>query len=92
MLTLNTTITRAPSMVSTEIEDSVVMLDVDLGRYFELNAVASVIWALAEQPCTIAQIHAKLTDEFAVDPDRCERDIIMFITDMIDRKVIIVVN
>ena len=85
VLTLATTISRAPSMIATDVEDSIVMLDVELGRYLELNVVASSIWLLLESPCTITQIRDGLLAQFDVSPEQCEQQLLRFLSDMVER-------
>ncbi len=76
-------------MIAADVEDSIVMLNVELGSYFELNTVASAIWTLAEHPCTVAEIHASLLEQFDVEPEQCKRETMNFLNDMIARGILI---
>lgn len=85
---LNARLIRADGMIEAEAGGETVMMDVELGKYFGLNAVASYIWSLIDQPQTIAELREAVCREFAVSPDQCEQDLIAFVRTMINRGLI----
>jgi Coenzyme PQQ synthesis protein D (PqqD) len=87
-----TIVSRDPSMIAADVEDSIVMLNVELGRYFELNSVASAIWNLLDQPRSVSDLHAALLEQFDVEPQQCEREMLEFLKIMIDRGLFITDN
>jgi hypothetical protein len=58
------------------------------GRYYGLNAVGRRIWELLEKPMTVAEICARLCEEFEVDAQSCEAAVLKFANDMVDNGVI----
>lgn len=88
-LTLASTISRAPSMIAADVEDSIVMLDVELGRYLELNPVASAIWLLIESPSRVSEIRDGLLSQFDVSSEQCEQALLGFLAEMIERGALI---
>ena len=64
------------------------MMSVAAGRYYGLNAVASRIWELLDSPKTIAQLCAQLSEEFEVDAQTCEAEVLKFVQDLIDNGLV----
>lgn len=58
----------------TQVDDDKVMLDLNSSRYLGLNAVASVMWDLLEQPQTPADLCAALLKRYEVDAETCQRE------------------
>ena len=57
-------VSRNPEMIFTDLDDTVVMMDPDEGRYYELDPVGSRIWALLETARPVAQVCDRLVDEY----------------------------
>jgi hypothetical protein len=68
--------------------EEAVMMSVSAGRYYGLNAVASRIWELLETPKTIAQLCAQICEEFEVDMQTCEAEVLKFVQDLIDNGIV----
>ena len=65
-----------------------VMMSIEAGRYYGLNAVASRIWELLESPKTVAQLCEILCEEFEVDAQTCEAELLEFAQDLIDNGIV----
>ena len=70
---------RNDEMLFTEIDDSIVMMDVDKGLYYELDAVGVRVWMLIETGRPVAEVCDALIAEYDVEPDVCRRDVLAFI-------------
>lgn len=57
--------------VSTDIEDSLVVLDLEQLVYHSLNRTAAVIWVALEKPGTEDFVVEQLCRQFAVTPEVC---------------------
>ncbi len=73
---------RAEGLVASEVEGEMVILSIDSGHFFHLNATGSRIWELLGVPMTMAEICEKASEGFAVDPEACRRDIAEFVQGM----------
>ena len=81
--------TSIPShVVSTELDGEIVLLSLESGRYYGLDAVASWIWAHIAQGGAVGDILSATAEEFAVDQERCERDIVALLQRLLDEKLI----
>jgi hypothetical protein len=61
--------------MSADLEDEIVVLSIDNGRYYNLNEVASRIWALVERPISVAALIDCLVGEFEVDRAICQEEV-----------------
>jgi hypothetical protein len=61
-------------VMATTTGDSTVLLDLDRGRYFTLNAVAGRIWALLNDGAAAAELPRRIAEEYAVDVERARCD------------------
>ena len=88
-ITLDTVVSRAgETLYARAGTDEAVMMSVAAGRYYGLNAVASRIWELLERPMTIAELCARLCEEFEVDAKTCEAEAMNFVCELIDNGIV----
>ena len=86
-LDITASITRHPDMLSAEIGGEAVMMSIEKGAYFGLNPIATRIWDLIEQPQTIAELIAVISEEYDVSDEQCAADVQEFVADMIERGI-----
>ena len=78
-ISLSTLIERNATILTTDLDDAIVMMDVDQGAYYELDPIGARIWRLLETPGSVAEICIALTTEFGVDHQTCQQDVLNFI-------------
>lgn len=62
---------RKPDVISSKLEDQLVMMDIDKGKYFSMNPVATRVWELLEEPSSVNELCDKLLNEFEVSKEQC---------------------
>ena len=72
-------VSRNEAIVFTDLDDTIVMMDVDEGKYYELDPIGVRIWTLLETSRTAADICDALAAQFDVDPDTCRNDTLEFL-------------
>ena len=72
-------VSRNEAIVFTDLGDTIVMMDVDEGKYYELDQIGARIWSLLETGRSVADLCDALSTEFDVDPDTCLRDTLEFL-------------
>lgn len=88
-ITLDTTLSRGGEVLYAPVSpEEAVMMSVAAGRYYGLNAVASRIWELLDSPKSIAQLCTQLSEEFEVDTQTCETEVVKFVQDLIDNELV----
>lgn len=79
LLSLQSTVSRSPDIISEEIDGDRAMMDPNEGAFFGLNPVGAAIWDLLEKSTPIHAIIAHIQDIFAIPVQQCQNDILNFI-------------
>lgn len=66
---------RNSKTIAGRLHDELVMMDLDQGKYFSLNPVATRIWDLLEKPLSADELCIVLIDEYDVEPERCSIEV-----------------
>ena len=74
-------VARNEVIVFTELDDTVVMMDMDEGRYYEFDAIAAKIWTLIETGRPVAELCDALAAVYDVEPEVCRRDVLAFLNE-----------
>ena len=78
----------AKELASCKIADETIILSLDSGIYFGLNAIGTRIWSLLQEPGPVSRIVAAILDEYEVQPDRCEQEVIALLQDLTAQRLI----
>lgn len=65
---------RRDRVMVQQVEGESVLLDIDSGEYFSLNAVGGRVWELTDGARSVGGIIATICAEYDVDPDIASRD------------------
>jgi hypothetical protein len=89
-ITPNTRLRLAPNRSSSVLGTETILLNYEAGNYYELNEVGGFIWALLQEKKspTVQAIHARLLDEFEVDPIVCQNELTLFLDNLLREKLI----
>lgn len=90
MPTLTSRVQRSLSPLCTEIDGEIVMMDVDSGSYFNLDAIGSDIWRRLEQPVTVADLCDGLAADYAADLETIRRDVLALLGQMTEKGLVTV--
>lgn len=83
---------RSAEPVAVEVEDSVVMMSLERGKYYSLDGVAGRIWLLLEEPRSVNDLCTALQEEFRVDPAVCQSETREFLAELQHEGLIAVVD
>lgn len=75
----NSRVVRSSDLMSTAVADGLVMMNVDSGKYYALNNIATAVWERLETPITVEDLCAGLMEVFDVTPDRCAEEVFGFL-------------
>ncbi len=87
-ITPEITFQRSKTILASTVGTEMVMMDIDVGRYYGFNAVGTHIWNLLETPCSVQSICEQLRQGFEVEPEACQQEVISFITQLLEFKLI----
>lgn len=74
---------RNSQTLSGRLSDELVMMDINKGKYFSLNKVATRIWDLLEKPLDLQKLCETLRLEYEVDEEKCQREVKEHLSEMI---------
>ena len=87
--TTDTALSRSDEMIYAATgQDEAVMMSINAGRYYGLNAVASRIWELLETPQNVPELCRQILEEFEVDAPTCETEVRRFIGELLDNGIV----
>jgi hypothetical protein len=89
-LTERSTVTAAAEHTSCRLGDEVVILNLRAGVYYGLNPLAAQIWDLIRRPRRVDEIRDVLLEEYDVDAEGCERDVLALLREMATHDLITV--
>lgn len=75
----HTSLVRIIGQMSCQIDNDVVVMQLNTGKYFSLDAGGTRIWSLLETSHTLDQLVSTLLDEFEVPAEECRRDTLAFL-------------
>ena len=90
-LTSSSMICRHPDLLHAVAGDVILMMSVEAGAYYGVEHVGARVWELIAEPMTIGQICARLEDEYDVTPEACEAEVLAFLGDLAERRIVDVV-
>ena len=73
---------RNKKTISGRLSDELVMMDMEKGKYFSLNPVATRIWDLLDEPRDIDELCSLLTEEYEVDAEKCRAETLDLLQEM----------
>lgn len=79
MATLATRISVPGEVLFRDLGDEMVLLDLESGRYFGLNEIATRMWALLLRHGRVAPALDDLLEEYEVGEDRLQTDLFGFV-------------
>ncbi|MGN6477954.1 MAG: PqqD family protein [Flavipsychrobacter sp.] len=86
---LNIQLARGDQYIYNEVDGEVVMMNITTGLYISLNETAKQIWNMMEQPQQLSAIINVLALEYNVTPEQCEKDVLPFIEQLLERGIAI---
>ena len=88
MVSGSSTVVAAKDQVSSDLGREVAILDLKAGVYYGLDAVGARIWSLIQEPRTVNEIRDILLEEYDVEPERCERDLLVLLRRLADEGLV----
>ena len=90
-LTLDTKLVVSPQIVSTDIDQKAVILQLENSLYFGMNPIGSEILERLSEPQSIDSLVNYILSEYDVDRQTCEQDIFTLAGQLLEHELVIVV-
>jgi hypothetical protein len=78
--------------VSCDLSGEAAILNLKSSVYFGLNTVGASIWKLIQEPRTVKEIRDAILEEFDVEPDLCEHDVLELLQELSTHGLIEIVD
>ncbi|HTR21475.1 MAG TPA: lasso peptide biosynthesis PqqD family chaperone [Gemmatimonadales bacterium] len=75
-ITTRSVVVAAKDQVSSDLAGEAILLSLRTARYYGLDQVGQRIWELVQQPTLVADVRDAIASEYEVDLERCERDVL----------------
>ena len=73
---------RNKDLITSNLDEDLVMLSVQTGKYYGINSVGRRIWELLEQPQSRSQLCDRLLKEYDVSREQCEQEVSDFLNEL----------
>lgn len=87
-ITASTRVIASDNVVGCDIQGEMVLLDLNSGIYFGLNAVGADIWNFVREEKSVEEIQHYLMSQYAVSLERCEAEVISLLSRLSERGLI----
>ena len=88
MLTASSTVVVAKDQVSCDLGGEAAILGLKKGVYYGLDVVGGRIWSLIQTPTTVGAVRDAILQEFDVDAERCEQDLLALLDKLAGENLI----
>jgi hypothetical protein len=82
-------IKRSDDIMTAPLDDMLLMMSVEQGKYFGLNGAGPRIWELLEQPIAEDQLVEALLDEYEVTREVCAAEVAAFLAGLRERHLLV---
>jgi Coenzyme PQQ synthesis protein D (PqqD) len=81
-LSTQSIVVATSEQVSCALGDESVILHMKDSVYYGMNPVGASVWKLLQQQRSVAELRDAVLDEYEVDAERCERDLLTLLEEM----------
>jgi hypothetical protein len=90
IVNLSSTVVRSDTVIASEIDGEVVMMNVEHGSYSWLDAIGSEIWDMLKSSRRVSEICEILMEHYDVEKKSCEEDVLAFLNALASKNIIAV--
>lgn len=90
-LDVHSRVARSPDQIFAPVDDEIVLLHSESGKYYWANDVGAEVFAQLAEPIRVSDVCAVLQNRFDVSPERCAEDVLAFLNALEARGLVVVV-
>ena len=75
-------------IVDANLDDSLVLLHVEHGKYYDLNQTSSSIWNWLKEPLSVEELSFKLSEVYDCTKESCYNDVVSFLHQLIKLELL----
>jgi hypothetical protein len=88
MVSMHSIVAAEKDQTSSNLSGEVVILSLKSGVYYGLDGVGALVWTLIQEPKIVSEIRNAILEEYEVEPERCERDLLALLQKLADAGLI----
>ncbi len=88
VISTTSVVAAAKDQVCSDLAGEAVILSLQTGMYYGLDQVAALIWELLRAPTSVAAIRDAIVEQYDVEPEACERDVLTFLRQLAEQGLI----
>jgi len=88
MLERTVVLRRTDDHVRAPLDEWLVMMDIDAGKYYLLDGVAAFVWERLAAPTAVSDLVAALCSRYDITAARCEADVLPFLTQLHEKGLV----
>jgi len=89
-ISMKSRVIRSSDPIAEPVDDELVMADIDSGKYYGLNDIATAIWQNLEKRITVEDLCKRLCESYEVTPEQCSKEVLAFLNELETRNLIVV--
>ncbi|MFW5886210.1 MAG: lasso peptide biosynthesis PqqD family chaperone [Bacteroidota bacterium] len=87
-INLETRIKRKEGLIEGNVDNEVLLLSIDSGKYYGLDDIGTRIWEMLGKPMKIVDIVAVLQKEYNVDEQICREETLEYLDELLLNEII----
>jgi len=91
-ITSSSIVTWGDSPLGTAVDGQFVLMDMNGGKFFGLDDIATDVWRRIERPIAVSDLCAGCVADFAGDPQVIEADILRLLETLADHGLVLIVE
>lgn len=80
------------SQISCEAGGDACVLHLEEGVYYSMSEVGARVWELIQEPKILHEVQAQLMEEYEVEAEQCERELLTLIGELAAKKLVEIRN
>lgn len=85
---LDSKVVQTSGLIAADMDGEKVMMSIEQGKYYGLDAIGSSIWELIAKPVTVQEIVEVLIREYDVSEKQCQKEVNIFLNKMYQEGLI----
>jgi hypothetical protein len=85
-------VAASTEQISSDLGGEAVILNLKSGVYHGLNEVGASVWNLIQKPHTVSDIKQALLDEYEVEAEQCQSDLMALLEELFAAGLIVINN
>jgi hypothetical protein len=87
-ISMKSKIVRSSDPIWEPVDDELVMADIDAGKYYGLNDIATDIWQNLETKISVENLCKRLRENYDVTEEQCAAEVLKLLKDLEIRNLI----